>query len=199
MIFCVCSAAECGTLLSVQNVDHTDIPGSLADHHRHTLNNRNHLKYLLSVFHTAVLSSVPGATSPALSLRPVNPVRCFVRLPYLRRSIAFPRRMSIDERGRTRSGPLIIPVEIHRNGLPVAVFSGDYFIVMLSKAVLCASIPANTTEKQAGNIGKKRPRFLNFSDSEFEKTVLLRRSRHSAGWFSQCFPAFLRSAEQQTF
>ena len=52
MIFCVCSAAECGTLLSVQNVDHTDIPGSLADHHRHTLNNRNHLKYLLSVYCT---------------------------------------------------------------------------------------------------------------------------------------------------
>ena len=44
------SATECGTLLSVQNIDHIDIPGSLADHHRHTLNNRNHLKYLLSVY-----------------------------------------------------------------------------------------------------------------------------------------------------
>ena len=194
MIFCVCSAAECGTLLSVQNVDHTDIPGSLADHHRHTLNNRNHLKYLLSVFHTAVLSSVPGATSPALSLRPVNPVRCFVRLPYLRRSIALPQRMSIDEKSRTRSGPLIFPVEIHRNGLPFAVFSGDYFTALLPEAVQSASTPANTTEKRTGNLGKKRPRFLNFSDSEFEKTVLRRRSRHSAGRFFQCFPAFAGSA-----
>ena len=46
------SATECGTLLSVQNVDHSDIPGSLADHHRHTLNNGNHVKYLLYAFCT---------------------------------------------------------------------------------------------------------------------------------------------------
>ena len=52
MIFCVCSAAECGTLLSVQNVDHADSLSPLADHHRHTLNNGNHVKYLLYAFCT---------------------------------------------------------------------------------------------------------------------------------------------------
>ena len=188
------SATECGTLLSVQNVDHSDIPGSLADHHRHTLNNRNHLKYLLSVFHTAVLSSVPGATSPALSQRSVNSVRCSVRVPYLRRSISFLRGMSIAAMHRIRPEALIFLVEIHRNETSVAVFSGDYFTAMLSEIVQCASIPANTTEKQAGNIGKKRPRFLKYSVLSLGKTVFRRRSRHSGSRFFQCFPAFAGSA-----
>ena len=138
--------------------------------------------------------ALPGGTSPALSQRSVNSVRCSVRVPYLRRSISFPRRMSIAAMHRIRQEALIFPVEIHRNGTSVAVFSGDYFTAMLSKAVPYASIPANTTEKHGGNIGKKHPRFLKYSALFFGKTVLRRRSRHSAGRFFQCFPAFAGSA-----
>lgn len=138
-----------------------------------------------------VLSAIPGRISPALSLSPVNHVRSSVRLPYLRRSIAFPRRMSIDERGRARSGPLIIPVEIHRNGLPFAVFSGDYFTALLPEAVQSTSPPANTTEKRTGNLGKKRSIFLNFPVLSLGKTGLRRRSRHSAGRFFQCLSGYL--------
>lgn len=138
--------------------------------------------------------ALPGGTSPALSQRSVNSVRCSVRVPYLRRSISFPRRMSIAAMHRIRSEALIFPVEIHRNGTSVAVFSGDYFTAMLSKAVPYASIPANTTEKHGGNIGKKHPRFLKYSALFFGKAVLRRGFRHSAGRFFQCFPAFAGSA-----
>ena len=141
-----------------------------------------------------VLPALPGGTSPALSQRSVNSVRCSVRVPYLRLSISFLRGMSIAAMHRIRPEALIFPVEIHRNGTSVAVFSGDYFTAMLSKAVPYAFIPANTTEKQAGNIGKKRPRFLKYSVLSLGKTVFRRRSRHSSGRFFQCFPAFAGSA-----
>ena len=138
--------------------------------------------------------ALPGGTSPALSQRSVNSVRCSVRVPYLRRSISFPRRMSIAAMHRIRQEALIFPVKIHRNGTSVAVFSGDYFTAMLSEIVQCASIPANTTEKHGGNIGKKHPRFLKYSALFFGKTVSRRRSRHPGSRFFQCFPAFAGSA-----
>ena len=94
------SATECGTLLSVQNIDHADSLSSLADPHRHTLNNGNHVKYLLYAFCT------DGSARP--SLRDISGSLSKIRepCPQLRTSSVLAAKYSISaEDVNRRKGP----------------------------------------------------------------------------------------------